>query len=78
VHGEHDHARWNFQRLKLAEDLERAESGHGEVRDDDVGPQLIRRIHEGEAIGNAPDELELVLQEAAKAVGDDDVIIREQ
>lgn len=71
VHGEEDEFRFG----KLAGGFDAVEHGHGDVGDDDIGPEGEGFLDELAAVGGGADDVELRGEEDIEAVEDDFMIV---
>ena len=65
-------------RFQLAHGVESAQLGHGDVGDDHVRAKAGRLGDQSGAVGHGTDHVELVLQQADQAIGDNRVIVGKQ
>src|SRR5918992_306782 len=79
-HRQNEHARLGRARMELAHRLHAVQLGHGDVHDDDIGPQLACQTQRLAAVGGGAGDLDALIaaQERGKPVADHGVVVRDQ
>ena len=64
--------------LELPGGVQAVEQGHGDVEDDDVGPEVGGRREQGPAVGHRPDHVALGLEQPGERLPEQAVVVRQQ